>query len=111
MAGGPLVVLTDARAGPGKPHDVMAYAVIQFGGATGDPVGALRLATSQAADAVGLGDTCGRLAPGRAADLLVVCGHAVPTSVPYWSSKPSTGTASTSPAPPAAPARHADTLP
>lgn len=76
-SGARLAVSTDAGVGPGKPHDAMAYAVLQFGGATDDPVGALRAATSAAADALGLGDTCGRLAPGRAADLLVVRGEAV----------------------------------
>jgi imidazolonepropionase-like amidohydrolase len=76
-SGAQLVVSTDAGVGPGKPHDAMAYAVLQFGTATGDPVGALQAATSRSADALGLGDTCGRLAPGHAADLLVVRGDAV----------------------------------
>ncbi|MEO6586284.1 MAG: amidohydrolase family protein, partial [Knoellia sp.] len=76
-AGARIVVATDAGIGPGKPHDAMAYAVLQVAAATSDPVGALRAATSQAADALGLADTCGRLAPGRGADLLVVRGQAV----------------------------------
>ncbi len=76
-SGARLVVSTDAGVGPGKPHDAMAYAVLQFGVATQDPLGALRAATSRAADALGLADTCGRLVPGRAADLLVVRGDAV----------------------------------
>lgn len=76
-SGARLVVSTDAGIGPGKPHDAMAYAVLQLGGATRDPAGALRAATSRAADALGLADTCGRLAPGRVADLLVVRGDAV----------------------------------
>jgi imidazolonepropionase-like amidohydrolase len=75
-AGARIVVATDAGVGPGKPHDAMAYTVLQLAAATGDPVGALRAATSQAADALGLADTCGRLAPGRSADLLVVRGQA-----------------------------------
>ncbi len=75
-AGARIVVATDAGIGPGKPHDAMAYAVLQLAAATGDPVGALRAATSQAADALGLADTCGRLVPGRGADLLVVRGQA-----------------------------------
>ena len=75
-SGARLVVSTDAGVSPGKPHDAMAYAVLQFGGATGDTLGALRAATSRAADALGLADTCGRLAPGCAADLLVVRGEA-----------------------------------
>jgi len=76
-SGARVVVSTDAGIGPGKPHNVMAYAVLQFGSATADPVGALRAATSLAADALGLADTCGRLSPGRVADLLVVRGNAV----------------------------------
>lgn len=75
-SGAVLVVSTDAGVGPGKPHDAMAHAVLQFGRATKDTLGALRAATSRAADALGLGETCGRLAVGRAADLLVVRGDA-----------------------------------
>lgn len=74
-SGAHVVVSTDAGIGPGKPHDVMAYALLQFGNATGDPLGALRAGTSRAADALGLAKTCGRLAPGLAADLLVVRGE------------------------------------
>jgi imidazolonepropionase-like amidohydrolase len=75
--GAELVVSTDAGVGPGKPHDAMAYAVLAFARATGDPSAALRAATSRAAEALGLGDTCGRLAAGRSADLLVVRGDPV----------------------------------
>ena len=75
-AGARIVVASDAGIGPGKPHDVLAYGVLQLATATGDPVGALRAATSRAADALGLTATCGRLAPGRSADLLVVRGQA-----------------------------------
>lgn len=75
-SGARVVVSTDAGIGPGKPHDVVAYAVLQFGHATADPIGALRAATSLAADALGLADTCGRLSPGHVADLLVVRGNA-----------------------------------
>lgn len=74
--GGRVVVATDAGIGPGKPHDAMAYAIHHFGSLTGDPVDALKAATSRAADALGLSATCGRLAPGRTADLLVVRGEA-----------------------------------
>jgi imidazolonepropionase-like amidohydrolase len=76
--GARLVVSTDAGIGPGKPHNVMAYAVHQVGSMTGDPIDALARATSAAADALGLTGVSGRLAPGRAADLLVVRGD--PTS-------------------------------
>jgi imidazolonepropionase-like amidohydrolase len=72
--GARIVVSTDAGVSPGKPHDVMAYAVHQFGAMTGDPVDALARATSVAADALGLTGVCGRLAPGHDADLLVVDG-------------------------------------
>jgi imidazolonepropionase-like amidohydrolase len=73
-SGARLVASTDAGVGPRKPHDAMAYAVLQLADATGDPMGALRAATSLAADALGLAETCGRLASGRAGDLLVVRG-------------------------------------
>jgi imidazolonepropionase-like amidohydrolase len=75
-AGARIVVATDAGIGPGKPHDALAYTVLQVVAVTGDPLGVLRAATSQAADALGLADACGRLAPGRSADLLVVRGQA-----------------------------------
>jgi imidazolonepropionase-like amidohydrolase len=75
--GANVVVSTDAGIGPGKPHDVMAYAVLQFGGAMDDALFALQAATSLAADALGLRGTCGRLAVGHAADLMVVRGDAV----------------------------------
>ena len=89
-AGARVVVATDAGIGPGKPHDFMAYAVLQLAAATRDPVGALRAATSQAADALGLADSCGRLAPGRCADLLVVRGQAGTDVGALWTSRPST---------------------
>lgn len=75
-SGGRIVLSSDAGISPGKPHDVMAYAVLQFGSATGDPLGALRAATSLAAEALGLEDTCGTLSTGLVADLLVVRGKA-----------------------------------
>ena len=75
-AGARMVVATDAGIGPGKPHDALAYSVLVLAAATGDHLDALRAATSRAADALGLSDTGGRLAPGRTADLLVVRGHA-----------------------------------
>jgi len=74
-AGAKMVVASDAGIGPGKPHDVLAYAVHQFGSLTGDPVDALTRATARAADALGLTAVCGRIAPGLAADLLVVRGN------------------------------------
>jgi imidazolonepropionase-like amidohydrolase len=74
--GARVVVATDAGVSPGKPHDVMAHALLVFGHVTGDPVDTLRAATSRAADALGLAGTCGLLVPGLAADLLVVRGEA-----------------------------------
>ncbi len=71
-----VVVSSDAGIGPGKPHDVMAYGVIQAGDLLGQPMAALTAATAHAADALGLGAECGRLASSRAADLLVVRGDA-----------------------------------
>jgi hypothetical protein len=59
QAGPRIVLATDAGIGPGKPHDAMAYTALQLAAVTRDPVGALRAATSQAADALGLADTCG----------------------------------------------------
>jgi imidazolonepropionase-like amidohydrolase len=75
-AGARIVVATDAGIGPGKPHDAIAYTLLQLVDVTGDALDVLRAATSLAADALGLADTCGRLAPGRSADLLVVRGQA-----------------------------------
>jgi len=71
-----IVVATDAGIGPGKPHDALAYSVLVLAAATGDHLGALRAATSRATAALGLSHTCGQLAPGSTADLLVVRGHA-----------------------------------
>ncbi len=72
--GARVVVSTDAGVSPNKPHDVMGLAVRQVGEHTADPIDVLVRSTSAAADALGLTGECGRLAPGRAGDVLVVRG-------------------------------------
>jgi imidazolonepropionase-like amidohydrolase len=73
-AGVPLTLSSDAGIGPHKPHDVLPRApgqatMVGFSGAE-----ALRMVTSVAADACGVGDRKGRIAPGYDADLLAVAG-------------------------------------
>ncbi|TQM62936.1 amidohydrolase family protein [Humibacillus xanthopallidus] len=75
-AGVRCVLATDAGIGPPKPHDVLVLAVLQAYEMVGVPVEqALAMCTSRAADALEIGDEAGRLAAGRAADLLVVAGR------------------------------------
>jgi imidazolonepropionase-like amidohydrolase len=64
----------DAGVTPPKPHGGVWRAVVQLQDAGFEPAQALSTATSVAADDCGLGGTTGRLAPGLAADLLVVHG-------------------------------------
>jgi imidazolonepropionase-like amidohydrolase len=64
----------DAGAAPPKPHGHVWRAVVQLLDAGMSPEDALATATSLAADDCGLGATTGRLAPGLAADVLVVGG-------------------------------------
>lgn len=74
-AGAVMVPGTDAGVSPGKPHDVLPYALralVELIGMT--PVQALRAATSIAARAIGLERTKGRIAAGADADVLVVRG-------------------------------------
>jgi imidazolonepropionase-like amidohydrolase len=74
-AGATIVCGTDAGLGPPKPHGVLPYAAAQLAGLLGGPaVNALRAVTSIAAEACGVGDRKGRLAPGYDADLLAVDG-------------------------------------
>lgn len=75
-AGATMVPGTDAGVLPGKPHDVLPYALralVERIGMT--PVQALRSATSIAASAIGLAGTKGRIAAGADADMLVVRGN------------------------------------
>ena len=66
------------RVTPGKPHDVMPYALralVEQIGMT--PRQALRAATTIAASAIGLGESKGRIAAGADADVLAVRGDPV----------------------------------
>jgi imidazolonepropionase-like amidohydrolase len=75
-AGATMIPGTDAGVSPGKPHDVMPYALqalVEQIGMT--PPQALRAATSVAASAIGLQATKGRIAAGTDADVLVIRGN------------------------------------
>jgi imidazolonepropionase-like amidohydrolase len=76
-AGALVVAGTDAGIGPQKPHDVVRYVPAMLGGLQVDPSEALRLVTSVAAGAIGLGDRKGRVAPGFDADILAVDGNPI----------------------------------
>jgi imidazolonepropionase-like amidohydrolase len=65
---------TDAGISPAKAHGGVGRAVLDLVDAGYPVTEALATATSGAADACGIGDVTGRLAPGLAADLLVVDG-------------------------------------
>ena len=71
-----LVSGLDAGAAPPKPHGALWRAVIHLLDAGLTPAQALTTATSVAADDCGVGAETGRLAPGLAADVLVVDGDA-----------------------------------
>jgi imidazolonepropionase-like amidohydrolase len=74
-AGIPMVCSSDAGIGPLKPLDALPYGPAQLATHLGDPpADALRSVTSLAAQACGLGDRKGRVAPGFDADLLAVAG-------------------------------------
>ena len=75
-AGATMVPGTDAGVSPGKPHDVLPYALralVEQIGMT--PLQALRAATSTAASAIGLKATKGWIAAGADADVLVIRGN------------------------------------
>jgi imidazolonepropionase-like amidohydrolase len=59
---------------PGKPHDVLSYAIEELVRRVMRPTGALVAVTSRAAEVCRLGDRKGRLAPGFDADVLAVDG-------------------------------------
>ena len=65
---------TDGGVSPGKPHDVLPYAIEELVRRGMSPTGALVAATSRAAEVCRLGDRKGRLAPGFDADVLAVDG-------------------------------------
>jgi imidazolonepropionase-like amidohydrolase len=73
-AGAKIVLGTDAGLSPGKPHDVMPYALQALVDLGMPPDRALNAVTSVAADACGLHGLKGRLAPGADADLIAISG-------------------------------------
>jgi imidazolonepropionase-like amidohydrolase len=73
-AGATVIPGTDAGLSPGKPHDVLRYAIGHLAQVGLTPAAALRAATSGAATACGLGKRKGRVAAGYDADLLIVDG-------------------------------------
>ena len=72
--GGTIVVGTDAGIDTSKLHDVLPHAMeeLMLSGMTATD--ALRAVTSDAANAIGVGDRVGRLAPGFVADVVAVKG-------------------------------------
>jgi imidazolonepropionase-like amidohydrolase len=72
--GATLVIGSDAGIAAAKPHDVLPWAIRQATMIGMTPAEALRVATSGAARACGLGDHKGRIAAGYDADLLIVDG-------------------------------------
>jgi imidazolonepropionase-like amidohydrolase len=70
-----LVCGSDAGVIPRKPHGVLPWGIIQFGSIGLTNVEALASATVVAAEACGLGDRKGRIAPGYDADLIAVAGN------------------------------------
>jgi imidazolonepropionase-like amidohydrolase len=75
QAGAPAVAGTDAGISPLKPHDVLRYAVAEFGWIGIGPAQALQAVTSVAAGVCGLAHRKGRLALGYDADILAVDGN------------------------------------
>jgi imidazolonepropionase-like amidohydrolase len=73
-AGVPLTMSSDAGIGPHKPHDVLPWGPQVMTSAGFSGAEALRAVTSVAAQACGVGDRKGRIAPGYDADLLAVAG-------------------------------------
>jgi imidazolonepropionase-like amidohydrolase len=73
-AGVRLIGGTDAGISPAKPHDVLPYAVAFLARAGLTNVEALAAATSGCADACGVADRKGSLAPGMDADFFAVAG-------------------------------------
>jgi imidazolonepropionase-like amidohydrolase len=71
-----IAVGTDSGA-PGNPHGSVAQEMRLMAEAGLTPAEALHAATGAAAEVIGLGATAGRLAGGRAADLVAVRGDAV----------------------------------
>jgi imidazolonepropionase-like amidohydrolase len=75
-AGARIACGTDAGVGPGKPHDVLRYAVSNVLPTIGmSNAQALRANTSLAAEICGVGDRKGTIAVGKDADLIAVPGN------------------------------------
>lgn len=74
-SGAMLVAGSDAGVSPAKPHDVLPYAPQDLAAVGLSPAEILRAMTSQAAQACGLGDRKGRIAPGFDADILAIDGN------------------------------------
>ena len=73
-SGAPVTAGTDGGVSPGKPHDVLPYAIEALTRCGMSPADALAAAASRAAAVCGLGHRKGRLAPGFDADVLAVDG-------------------------------------
>ncbi|WP_018686064.1 amidohydrolase family protein [Actinokineospora enzanensis] len=69
-----LVAGVDSGALPGKPHDALPHAVIEFARLGMSPAQAIAAGTRVAAETCGLAGRVGVLAPGHAADVVVVLG-------------------------------------
>jgi imidazolonepropionase-like amidohydrolase len=75
-AGARIACGTDAGVGPGKPHDVLRYAVSNVLPTIGmSNAQALRANTSLAAEICGVGDRKGTITVGKDADLIAVPGN------------------------------------
>jgi imidazolonepropionase-like amidohydrolase len=73
--GATLVAGTDAGIGPGKPHDVLAYALGDLIDSGDTLIGGLRALTGVAAQVCGVADHKGRLSRGFDADIIAVNGN------------------------------------
>jgi imidazolonepropionase-like amidohydrolase len=73
--GARVIAGTDAGIGPGKPPDVVRWAVQQFQLLGLTAAEALTICTAQAASELGLGNRKGQLKPGYDADILAVDGN------------------------------------
>jgi imidazolonepropionase-like amidohydrolase len=76
-AGALMVAGSDAGIGPTKPHDVLRYAPAMLRELGIGQAEVLRMITSGAAGAIGLGHRKGRIAPGFEADILAVDGDPI----------------------------------
>ena len=74
-SGARIVPGPDGGATPGKPHNVLPYALQALVDVGMKPVDALRAATVVAAGACGVADRKGRIVEGSNADLLAVTGN------------------------------------